>query len=136
MSVDSTTLWTFLPIGYFLTIAIETPILLIGLSARHAMVRRLLAGVWLTACTYPIVILALPLVVEAHFGRRAYLACAEIFAPVAECLLFWLAFCDPPSSKTATVPAPQTRSATYRDLITIAAANLLSWLLGGWLLAE
>jgi hypothetical protein len=76
------------------------------------------------------------LVVEAQLGRRAYLACAETFAPLAECLLFWLAFCDPPSSKTATVSAPQTRSATYRDLITIAAANLLSWLLGGWLLAE
>lgn len=136
MSVDSTALWTFLPVGYFLTIAIETPILLIGLSARHSMFRRLLAGVWLTACTYPVVILVLPMVVEAHFGRLAYLACAEVFAPVTECLLFWLAFCDPPSSKAATVAAHQTRSATCRDLITIAAANVFSWLLGGWLLAK
>jgi hypothetical protein len=136
MSVDSTALWTFLPIGYFLTIAIETPILLIGLSARHSISRKLIAGVWLTACTYPIVILVLPLVVEAHLGRGAYIACAEVFAPVAECLLFWLAFCNPPPSRTATVPGHQIRSVTYQDLIAITIANLCSWLLGGWLLAK
>ena len=50
-------LWRFLPFGYLLTIAIETPILLFGLSPHHPKRRRLLAGVWLTACTYPIVVL-------------------------------------------------------------------------------
>lgn len=134
MSVDTTALWKFLPAGYILTIAIETPVLLIGLSARHSILRRLLAGVWLTACTYPVVILVLPLMVEANLGHRAYIACAETFAPVTECLLFWLAFCDPPSSKSATVPAHQTRFATCRDLLTITAANVCSWLLGSWLL--
>ncbi len=133
MSVDPIALWSFLPVGYILTIAIETPVLLIGLSARHSILRRLLAGVWLTACTYPIVILVLPLVVEAHFGRRAYLASAEVFAPVAECLLFWLAFCVPRSTAEAT-PPDDTRAATARDLITVVAANVASWLVGSWLL--
>lgn len=41
----------FLPRGYLLTITLETPILLLGLSACHGARRRLLSGLWLTACT-------------------------------------------------------------------------------------
>ena len=82
-------LWTWLPLGYLLSIVIETPVLLIGLSARHAMGRRLFAGFWLTACTYPIVILVMPLLIAS---RGSYLLIAETFAPVAECTLFWIAF--------------------------------------------
>jgi len=40
------------PLGYLFSILIETPILLIGLSPRHPLRRRVFAGVWLTACTY------------------------------------------------------------------------------------
>jgi hypothetical protein len=80
-------LWHFLPFGYLLTILIETPVLLIGLSRRHSIKRRLVAGVWLTACTYPIVVLVLPLVF-ANYSRALYLTIAEIFAPVAN------AFCS------------------------------------------
>jgi hypothetical protein len=84
-------LWYFLPFGYLLTILIETPILLIGLPSKVGVKRRLACGLWLTACTYPIVVLVLP---AAFFGapRWQYLAVAETFAPVAECFLFWLAF--------------------------------------------
>ena len=46
-------LWRFLLIGYPFTILIETPVLLFGLSQRHSIKRRIFAGVWLTACTYP-----------------------------------------------------------------------------------
>src|ERR1051325_7486815 len=84
-------LWHFLLLGYLFTIAIETPILLLGLSSRHAIKRRLAAGVWLTACTYPVVVLVLPLVM-ANVSRTIYLIVAETFAPVAECALFWLAY--------------------------------------------
>ena len=84
-------LWYFLPIGYLLTILIETPILLIGLSKRLTFKQRLLCGVWLTACTYPIVVLVLPTLMQG-FPRWQYLAVAETFAPIAECLLFWIAF--------------------------------------------
>src|SRR5256714_1636459 len=89
--MSSYDLWRFLPLGYLLTILIETPILLIGLSKRHSIKRRLFAGVWLTACTYPIVVLVLyPLLVTS--SRTIYLVVAETFAPVGECLLFWLAY--------------------------------------------
>jgi hypothetical protein len=54
-------LWRFLPLGYLFTILIETPVLLIGLSRRHSIRQRLFAGVWLTACTYPIVVLVMPI---------------------------------------------------------------------------
>ncbi len=84
-------LWYFLPFGYLVTILIETPILLIGLTRKLTVRQRLLCGVWLTACTYPIVVLVLP---SIFFGesRALYLAVAETFAPVGECTLFWLAF--------------------------------------------
>ena len=79
-------LWRFLPLGYLLTILIETPILCVGLSRRHPLSRKLLAGIWLTACTYPIVTLVLPLLFAPE-RRGLYLLVAETFAPVAECAL-------------------------------------------------
>ena len=70
--------WRFLLIGYLFTVAIETPVLLVGLSKGHRLRDRLLAGIWLNACSYPIVVLVFPYVVWAPFGRVAYLAVAEI----------------------------------------------------------
>ncbi|MBK6587589.1 MAG: hypothetical protein IPG22_04650 [Acidobacteria bacterium] len=80
-----------MPFGYLVTILIETPVLLVGLSPKVAIVQRLRCGVWLTACTYPIVVLVLPAIFFDQ-SRALYLTVAEIFAPVAECFLFWLAF--------------------------------------------
>ena len=110
-------LWRFLPLGYLFTIAIETPILFFGLSPRHSKLRRIAAGIWLTACTYPIVTLVLPLLLE-NYSRAAYLTVAEIFAPVAECALFWLAFGGKPDKSM------------WRDFAVIVVANLASFLLG------
>ena len=110
-------LWFFLPFGYLLTILIETPILLIGLSRRHSRNRKILAGVWLTACTYPIVTLVLPLLFSPD-SRTAYLLAAETFAPVAECVLFWLAFGN---AKEAG------KSGMWRDFLAIILANLASF---------
>ena len=107
-------LWRFLPLGYLLTIAIETPILFFGLSPHHSKRRRIAAGFWLTACTYPIVILVLPLLM-VNQSRRVFLFVAEVFAPVAECLLFWLAF---------------GKEARRRDFVVIVIANLASFLIG------
>lgn len=84
-------LWLFLPIGYLTTILIETPILLVGLSPKLSLKQKLLCGIWLTACTYPVVILVLPALL-LDYSRTLYLAVAETFAPVAECFFFWLAF--------------------------------------------
>jgi hypothetical protein len=84
-------LWLFLPFGYLLTILIETPILVFGLSRKLSLRQKLLCGIWLTACTYPIVVLVLPTLFYG-FARWQYLLVAEIFAPVAECVIFWIAF--------------------------------------------
>ena len=119
--MSSLELWRFLPLGYLLTILIETPILLIGLSSRrHPFKRKLFAGIWLTACTYPIVVLVLPLLF-APDQRALYLVIAETFAPVAECVLFWLAF--------GNKEAVGTRS-MWRDFMAIIVANLASFGIG------
>ena len=113
-------LWRFLPIGYLFTIAIETPILLLGLSRHHSIKRRLLSGIWLTACTYPIVVLVLPLVL-VNQSRAVFLLVAETFAPVAECQLFWLAF---------------GKEARRRDFVVIVIANLASFLIGALIFTD
>ena len=84
-------LWTFLPIGYLLTISVETPVLVVGLSSKVTLKQKILCGIWLSACTYPIVVLVMPMLF-ADWQRWQYLTVAETFAPVAECTLFWLAF--------------------------------------------
>ena len=105
-------------VGYLLTITVETAVLLALLSRRHSLRVKLFAGVWLTACTYPIVWLVLPPLFEE---RWSYLAVAETFAPVAECALFWFAFVR---------PLPLDRRATMRDLAAIVVANLCSFGMG------
>jgi len=118
MSPDQ--LWRFLPFGYLVSILIETPILLIGLSKRHSIKRRLFAGVWLTACTYPIIVLVMPLMF-ANASRTVYLIVAETFAPVAECILFWLVY-----GKSEEIG----RRSMWQDFATIVVANLTSFLAG------
>jgi hypothetical protein len=77
-----------------LTVAVELPILVVALRPEHPLRRKLAAGFWLTACTYPVVVLVLPpLLWSPSWGSRwLYLAVAEPFAAVAECGLFRAAF--------------------------------------------
>jgi hypothetical protein len=110
-----TDLWRFLPLGYLLTVLMETPILIAGLSKRHPLRRKLFAGFWLTACTYPIVVLVMPLLFRS---RTTYLIVAETFAPVAECVLFWMAFGQKAEVATWSM---------WRDFIAIVIANLASF---------
>ena len=113
-------LWLFLPVGYLITILIETPILFAGLSSKLSVRQKLLCGIWLTACTYPIVVLVLP---ALFFGspRWQYLAVAETFAPVAECAIFWIAF----RSKRYLEASDWIRS-----FVAIVIANLASFGIG------
>jgi hypothetical protein len=113
-------LWRFLPLGYAVTILIETPILLIGLSPRLTLRQKLLCGAWLTACTYPVVVLVLPALL-LEYSRDLYLVVAETFAPLAECLLFWLAF------RTRGLLG---RADWVRSYLAIVAANLASFGIG------
>ena len=113
-------LWRFFLFGYLFSILIETPILFIGLSRRHPPRRRVFAGIWLTACTYPIVVLVMPLVFRSA-SRTVYLIIAETFAPLAECVLFWLAYGEAKQFGKAS---------TWRDFGAIVVANLASFIGG------
>ncbi|MFM7249703.1 MAG: hypothetical protein ACKO5R_07390 [Planctomycetaceae bacterium] len=119
MPPDPGSLWRFLPWGYLCTVAIEVPVLLLGLSRGHPLRDRLTAGLALTAFTYPIVVAVLPPLVWEPWGRGAYVAVAESFAPVAEWALFRAAF-----------RAPADRRAALRDAGAILAANLASFAAG------
>ena len=84
-------LWYFLPIGYVTTVFIETIVLIFLLTPKLSLRQKILCGIWLTACTYPIVVLVLPpLLME--YSRGLYLLVAESFAHFGECVIFWLAF--------------------------------------------
>ncbi len=114
-------LWKFLAVGYLFTVAIETPVLVLGLSPRHPLRHRLFAGLWLTACTYPVVVLVLPQLIDTDRDRTLYLAVAETFAPLAECILFWMAFGQ---------RQEWLRPSMGRDMAAVVLANLLSFGLG------
>jgi len=114
-------LWRFLPLGYVVTVAIELPILWLLLSKRHSTKTRLIAGFWLTAVTYPIVVIVLPLVLGPDVSRATFLLLAETFAPAAECVLFYFAY---------SRDFPRDRAATFRDMAAVVVANLASFLTG------
>ncbi len=80
---------------------------------------------WLTACTYPVVWLVLPAMIDLRTQRGLYLLVAETFAPIAECAIFWAAFgsCEEWGKRSM-----------WRDLITITLANLASFGIGEWLI--
>jgi hypothetical protein len=107
----------FMVVGYLATVSIEGCILWFGLSSQHSKRTRLLAAFWLTACTYPMVVLVLP-VLELSQSRWVYLLVAESFAIIGECLLFRAAFPKEPAGSS------------LRDTAVVAVANLASFLLG------
>ncbi len=117
---DISWLWFFLPVGYAVTVLIEAPVLFFLLPKIFSAKARLLSGLWLTACTYPVVVLVLPALMFGS-SRIAYLAVAEIFAPLAECILFWLAF-----RGTQGI----TSGNWIRSFAVITVANLISFGIG------
>jgi hypothetical protein len=107
-------------VAYLLTVSIEAPVLLLALSRRHPLKHRLFAGFWLTACTYPILWLVLPSLINPSNNRILYLAVGETFVPIAECVLFWWAFGN---------TEPRSIKNTLQDMAAIVVANLFSF---GW----
>jgi hypothetical protein len=113
--------WQFLIIGYLATVMLETPVLLIGLSQGNTMRTRLVAAAWLTACTYPVVVLVLPPLLRESWGETVYLLVAETFAPLAECVLFTLVF---------NTKEERWSKTNVQDCLIITGANLFSFLTG------
>lgn len=117
---DPSALLFFLPVGYLITVLIEAPILVLGLSKNFSFRQRFFAGFWLTACTYPIVVLVFPMLFSDS-SRFLYLLVAETFAPVAECALFWFVFRGQMENNLKT---------KLRNFGVITLANLLSFGVG------
>lgn len=101
-----------------LTIAIETPLLLIGLSAGHSWRVRLAAGAWLTSCTWPPLVIVLPAFIDPVSQPAWYLGVGESCVVLAECLLFQAAF------------GKGSGRAAWRDRSAIVMANLASFGIG------
>ena len=113
----------FLVVGYVVTVSVELPVLYFGLASRHSPSERLMFAFILTAFTYPIVILVMPVLLHP-LGRLAYVGIAELFAPLAEVALF--RFFD----------RQKIVSRLDRDAGVIVFANVLSFLLGEAFLTE
>lgn len=119
---SSTYLWRFLPFGFLLTVLVESPFLWFLLPKLN-FGQRLWNGIWLTACTYPIVVLVLPSLLVGC-SRGFYLLIAETFAPIAECCVFWLAM---------NGAYEFSRRDWTISFATIIAANLASFAVGEFL---
>ena len=114
MAPEVAALWRWLPIGYVATVLLETPVLWAGLGAAHPARTRLLAAAWLTGVTYPIVALALPILLWPRARYTTYVMVAEAFAIAAEMALFRWRW-----------------RGTRSDLLVVALANVISALIGG-----
>lgn len=117
-ALDPAFLTYALIVGYLLGVTIETPVLLVTLSSVHSKRRKFLSGIWLTACTYPFVAVAIPYLIDPTAHGILYKAVAEIFAPLAECGLFWFAY------KKST---HWTKGKLCQDICAIVFANLTSF---------
>lgn len=118
--MSTETLWLLLIFGYLLTILIELPVLLFGLTSRYSSSETIVNGLLLTAFTYPVVVMVLPAILTGMGinSRAIYLAVAETYAPVAEVLLFRYLNSQPLTARPD------------RDAAAIVIANLASFLLG------
>ncbi|MCA9081701.1 MAG: hypothetical protein KDA58_14160 [Planctomycetaceae bacterium] len=106
------------PQGLGLSVAIETLVLLVGLSKEHRFKDRMTAGITLTCCTYPLVAMALPLLLMRAMGRLPFLLTVEPVAVLIEILLFSWAF---------EKPEQPTR---IRNGLVICLANAASFTVG------
>jgi hypothetical protein len=120
---DPDALWRWLPVGYAITVALEAPVLMAGLGQpalpgdrRYTVRERMAAALWLTAVTYPVVAVALPLLLWPRASYATYAMVAETFAITVECALFRVVW-----------------RGTARDLAVVALANVVSAAVGWWL---
>lgn len=82
--------WANLAVAWVLTVLIEGAVLWVALAPRHSARTRLLAAVWLSSCTLPLVHFGFPAFRALGVSDAGWVAAAELFAPAAECVLFAL----------------------------------------------
>jgi hypothetical protein len=119
MTIDIVGMIPCVAVGYCLTVAIETAVLFVGLQPHYSWREKLVAGFALTGFSYPFVCFVFPRFFSPVLPNSLYLWVAEIFAPLSECLVFWLFF-----SKR------DMHRRVWRDMLTIVVANLTSFAVG------
>jgi hypothetical protein len=127
--------WRVLLLGYCLFVAIELPIFLLALSARNDRRQRIFSALWLTACSFPLVILVMPAFIDMFVPKDWHgpvnTMQIALITPIVECLLFWMLTrpLDEPNS-------PQVSQAEWiHDLFVIVFANVLSFF-AWWYIVE
>jgi hypothetical protein len=106
---------------YIISVSIETPVLCWLLSPRYSMATRVFCGFFLTACSYPVMALVLPRIVNPFSNYFTFMTVAEVFAPVSECFVFWVLFAR---------RAGPGKGSLKRDFVAIILANLASFAAG------
>lgn len=119
-------IWLFLAIGYLATVTIEIPVLILCMSPEIANRQKVELGLLLTAFSYPVVILVLPLVLSAcHIGKPTHqIAIIECYAALAEVALF--RFCM--HQKLLSRPD--------RNAAAVVLANVCSFTIGALFLSD
>jgi hypothetical protein len=112
--------------GYLLSVLLETPVLLLGLSKNYSFKEKIFAGFWLTAVSYPFVTMIFPFIFDPTTNRTVYLWVAESFAPLSECVCFWVLLGDKSRFMKASM---------WQDFLAITLANLTSFGIGELLYA-
>ena len=105
----------FLLVAGIITIVIEGTVLWFGLGRRYSAGEKLFFAVWLTATTYPVVVLVLPSFMSTTQPSSSYLLAAESFAIVTEGTLFTIG------------SAYLEKSVYFKELGVIVIANLISF---------
>ncbi len=100
---------------------IETPVLFICLGKRYTTKQKLLAGLLLTACSYPFVVFIFPLIWDPYKQFSIYAFVSEAFAPLSECFVFYLLF---------QRVKQQSQREKVKDYLAVLFANLMSFLSG------
>jgi hypothetical protein len=122
--MTSPAVWVFLIIGYLATVAIEAPVLIAGLSTQRSRQARIAAAFWLTACTYPVVVLTLPAIAGSSNDWVTSLLLAEVVVACGK------------SCSGGMMCGRQLIGGPQRDDLVILVANILSAALGQWLLTD
>jgi len=117
------TLWLLLIFGYLLTILIELPVLICGLSSKYSSLETIVNGFLLTALTYPVVVMVLPAIFTgmAEWGstvEQRTLPLQRRSPLLPKCCSFDI------STAQSLIARPD------RDAAVIVTANRASFLLG------
>lgn len=112
--------------GYALGVLLETPVLLAGLSSCHTLKNKFKAGLLLTACTYPFVVLLMPRLINPETNYTLFIAVTETLVPIVECAVFWFVF-----HRNLLFKQDEnfhlSRNILARDFVVIVVANLVSF---------